>query len=61
MGGFDDVETITTADARTLSRETMLDLFRGDEVLPEGRTNEEEERLVGAGSNPSVAQSAVKI
>jgi hypothetical protein len=29
-----------------LSRDSMLELFRRGEVLPEGRTNEEEERLV---------------
>jgi len=31
-----------------LSRDSMLDLFRRGEILPDGRTNEEEERLVGA-------------
>jgi hypothetical protein len=29
-----------------LSRDSMLDLFRRGEVLPEGRTNEEELRLI---------------
>jgi len=29
-----------------LSRDSMLDLFRRGEVLPEGRTNEEEMRLI---------------
>jgi hypothetical protein len=31
-----------------ISRETMLHLFRRGEVLPEGRTDEEEERLIEA-------------
>ena len=31
-----------------LSRDSMLDNFRRGEVLPEGRTNEEEMRLVKA-------------
>ena len=31
---------------RAISRETMLDLFRRGEVLPEGRTNEEEVKLL---------------
>ena len=31
-----------------LSRETMTDLFRRGEVLPEGRSTEEEVRLIGA-------------
>lgn len=30
------------------SRETMTDLFRRGEVLPEGRMNEEEEELISA-------------
>ena len=30
-----------------LSRDLMLDIFRRGEVLPEGRSNEEEMRLVG--------------
>jgi len=32
-----------------LSQDSMLDLFRRGEILPEGRTNEEEVRLVGVG------------
>jgi hypothetical protein len=29
-----------------LSQDSMLDIFRRGEVLPEGRTNEEEARLI---------------
>jgi hypothetical protein len=32
-----------------LSRDSMLDIFRRGEVLPEGRTNEEEVRLIERG------------
>jgi hypothetical protein len=32
-----------------LSRDSMLDIFRRGEVLPEGRTNEEEVRLIAIG------------
>ncbi len=32
-----------------LSRDSMLDIFRRCEVLPEGRTNEEEVRLIEGG------------
>ena len=35
-----------------LSRDSMLDIFRRGEVLPEGRTNEEEVRLIGKGAAP---------
>jgi hypothetical protein len=30
-----------------MSRDTLFDLLRRGEILPEGRTNEEEARLVG--------------
>ena len=33
-----------------LSRDSMMDIFRRGEVLPEGRTNEEEERLIKVGA-----------
>jgi hypothetical protein len=32
--------------ANAISRETMTELFRRGEVLPEGRTNEEEHHLI---------------
>jgi len=38
-----------------LSRDSMLDLFRRGEVLPEGRTNEEETALVKAAGRKVVA------
>lgn len=36
-----------------LSRDTMLDLFRRGEILPDGRTNEEETKLVKTELRPS--------
>jgi hypothetical protein len=33
--------------AGALSRDTMFELFRKGEILPDGRTNEEETRLLG--------------
>jgi len=41
--------TVTAWQAGAISRETMTDLFRRGEVLPEGRTNEEEKRLITRG------------
>ena len=35
--------------ANTISRDTMTELFRRGEVLPEERTNEEEEKLISTG------------
>lgn len=46
--------------AGAISRDTMTDLLRRGEVLPEGRTNEEEAKLVGAQGSPSAALSAAK-
>jgi hypothetical protein len=38
--------------AGAFSRDTMLELFRKGEILPDGRTNEEEVRLLGNGVGP---------
>jgi hypothetical protein len=44
-----DIQAIVAAwQANAISRDTMTELFRCGEVLPEGRTNEEEEKLIGA-------------
>jgi hypothetical protein len=41
--------------AGAISRDTMLHLFRKGEVVPEGRTEEEEEELIeGEGAEVSV-------
>ena len=42
-----------------LSRDTMTDLFRRGEVLPEGRSTEEEVRLIGE-DNKVVAVASAK-
>ncbi|HEU5071087.1 MAG TPA: DUF4055 domain-containing protein, partial [Verrucomicrobiae bacterium] len=51
----DEITAIVSAwQAGAISRETMFDLFRQGEVLPAGRTNEEEARLMtGASPQPS--------
>jgi hypothetical protein len=42
-----DIQAIVAAwQAGAISRDTMTDLFRRGEVLPEGRSLEEEERLI---------------
>jgi hypothetical protein len=40
-----------------LSRDSMLDIFRRGEVLPEGRTNEEEVRLIAVGKPEPAPQA----
>ena len=43
-----DVQAIVGAwQVGAISQDSMLELFRRGEVLPEGRTNEEEARLIG--------------
>jgi len=45
----DEITAIVAAwQANAISRETMFELFRKGEVLPAGRSNQEELRLVGA-------------
>ncbi len=51
-----EIQSIVAAwEAGAISRETRLDLFRRGEVLPEGRTNEEEVKLLAASPVASVA------
>lgn len=51
----DEITAIVAAwQANAISRETMFELFRKGEVLPAGRSNQEELRLVGA--NPKEKQ-----
>ena len=54
-----EIQAIVAAwQANAISRETMTDLFRRGEVLPEGRTNEEEAELVrSASTQDSLVQS----
>jgi len=40
--------------AGAFSRDTMLELFRKGEVLPAGRSNEEESRLTAGSPRPEV-------
>jgi hypothetical protein len=50
-----EIQAIVAAwQAGALSRDTMTDLFRRGEVLPEGRTNEEELKLLAASPMISV-------
>ena len=47
----DQITAVVSAwQAGAISRETMFDLFRKGEVLPIGRSNQEETRLVGSAS-----------
>jgi hypothetical protein len=50
-----DLQAIVAAwQAGAVSRETMMDLFRRGEVLPEARSAEEEKKLI---ANKSFSQS----
>ncbi len=44
------VSVVNAWQSGALSRDTMLDLFRRGEILPDGRTNEEEARLIEQGA-----------
>ncbi len=50
-----DIQAIVAAwQAGAISRDTMTELFRRGEVLPEGRTTEEEEALIGRRSQSDI-------
>ena len=52
-----EIQSIVSAwQAGAISRDTMTDLFRRGEVLPEGRTTEEEEKLIGQDAKPAAAK-----
>jgi hypothetical protein len=52
-----DLQAIVGAwQAGAISRDTMLDLFRRGEVLPESRTSEEETALISREPRPPVAE-----
>jgi len=43
-----DLQAVVGAwQAGTLSRDTMFELFRRGEILPDGRTNQDEAELIG--------------
>ncbi|MFN7141904.1 MAG: hypothetical protein ACK4UN_21500, partial [Limisphaerales bacterium] len=47
MSAEELTSVVAAWQAGAISRESMFELFRRGEVLPAGRTNEEEKRLVG--------------
>jgi hypothetical protein len=52
MKGMTSLEltaVVAAWQAGAISQDTMLELFRKGEVLPDGRTNQDEVKLIGAG------------
>jgi hypothetical protein len=50
-----DLQAIVAAwQSGAISRDTMFELFRSGEILPDGRTNEDEKALIGAGPKPLI-------
>jgi len=57
-----DIQAIVGAwQAGAISRDTMTELFRRGEVLPEGRSMEEELKLIGEGAPPTAAKKQVLV
>ena len=57
-----EIQAVVAAwQAGAISRDTMTDLFRRGEVLPEGRTNEEEVKLLAAAPVVSAVESDGKL
>ena len=43
-----DLQAVVAAwQSGAISRDTMFELFRSGEILPDGRTNQDEEALIG--------------
>jgi hypothetical protein len=50
-----DLQAIIAAwQSGAISRDTMFELFRSGEILPDGRTNEDEKTLIGTEGNRAV-------
>jgi hypothetical protein len=48
-----DLQAVVAAwQSGAISRDTMFELFRRGEILPDGRTNEDEAELIRTGSKP---------
>lgn len=55
----DEITAVVSAwQAGAISRDTMFELFRKGEVMPAGRTNEEEKRLVASAPAPAATPSS---
>ena len=50
-----DLQAVVGAwQSGAISRDTMFELFRSGEILPDGRTNEDEAELIRTGSKPLI-------
>jgi hypothetical protein len=55
----DQITAIVSAwQANAISRDTMFDLFRTGEVLPAGRSNQEESQLLASVAKPTPPAAA---
>jgi hypothetical protein len=49
-----DLQAVVAAwQSGAISRDTMFELFRSGEILPDGRTNQDEAALIGSGPQPN--------
>ena len=56
-----EIQSIVAAwQSGAISRDTMTELFRRGEVLPEGRSMSEEERLIAADQRPLMKSSLIE-
>ena len=47
---FGSQAVVAAWQSGAISRDTMFELFRSGEILPDGRTNEDEKALIAAGA-----------
>jgi hypothetical protein len=58
MSAMELTAVVNAWQSGAMSRDTMLDLFRRGEVLPDGRSNEEEIALIGREKPPAASSPA---
>ena len=52
-----DLQAVVAAwQSGAISRDTMFELFRSGEILPDGRTNQDEKALIGTEGNKACAR-----
>jgi hypothetical protein len=51
MSGQDLQAVVGAWQSGAISRDTMFELFRSGEILPDGRTNQDEQELIRTGGN----------
>ncbi|MEI7733633.1 MAG: hypothetical protein WCO56_28975, partial [Verrucomicrobiota bacterium] len=58
MAATEVTALVAAWQAGAISQDTLFELFRRSEILPDGRANEEENKLIGKGGKVAIPQSS---